>query len=179
MPVIEAEVQNQVRLLASKEGWRLWRNNVGAGELQNGSFVRWILETRGAGAVRTLYRTGSYEAALGMPLARAEREWRVGPDRRQREHAARIAVAAHHQRTARAEAHADHQRDAAYEQKRPAGVAEHHGRFGSPARRSGKPRAVSSASTARRASRFAQSNDGYRKRPASHPSTIPSANTAA
>jgi hypothetical protein len=43
----------------------------------NGSFVRWILETRGAGAVRTLYRTGSYEAALGMSLGRAEREWRA------------------------------------------------------------------------------------------------------
>ncbi|MBX7192479.1 MAG: hypothetical protein K1X94_10500 [Sandaracinaceae bacterium] len=43
----------------------------------NGSFVRWILETRGNEAVRRLYRTGSYEDALGMPLDEAEREWRA------------------------------------------------------------------------------------------------------
>lgn len=43
----------------------------------NGSFVRWILETRGNEAVRRLYRTGSYEEALGMPLAEAEGQWRA------------------------------------------------------------------------------------------------------
>lgn len=43
----------------------------------NGSFVRWILETRGSEAVRRLYLTGSYEEALGIPLARAETEWRA------------------------------------------------------------------------------------------------------
>ncbi|MBN8610394.1 MAG: hypothetical protein J0L92_07420 [Deltaproteobacteria bacterium] len=42
----------------------------------SGSFVRWILETRGNEAVRRLYRTGSYEEALGMPLSDAEAEWR-------------------------------------------------------------------------------------------------------
>ncbi len=42
----------------------------------SGSFVRWILETRGNEAVRRLYRTGSYEEALGVPLAEAESEWR-------------------------------------------------------------------------------------------------------
>jgi hypothetical protein len=40
-----------------------------------GSFVRWIYETRGADVLRRLYRTGDFEAALGMPLPRAEREW--------------------------------------------------------------------------------------------------------
>ena len=39
----EAEIQNQVRLEASELGMRLWRNNVGAGKLENGSFIRWGL----------------------------------------------------------------------------------------------------------------------------------------
>ncbi len=43
----------------------------------SGSFVRWILETRGNAAVRRLYRTGSYEEALEMPLSQAEGEWRA------------------------------------------------------------------------------------------------------
>ena len=42
----------------------------------NGSFIRWLLDTRGTQAVLALYRTGSYETALGEPLARAELEWR-------------------------------------------------------------------------------------------------------
>jgi hypothetical protein len=39
----EAAVQTRVRLEASQEGSRLWRNNVGAGTLENGSYVRWGL----------------------------------------------------------------------------------------------------------------------------------------
>ena len=39
----ETDAQAQVRLLASRAGARLWRNNVGAGMLANGSFVRWGL----------------------------------------------------------------------------------------------------------------------------------------
>lgn len=39
----EANIQNQVRLEASRQGWYLWRNNVGAGKLENGSFVRFGL----------------------------------------------------------------------------------------------------------------------------------------
>ena len=39
----EAAVQTQVRLAASRRGDRLWRNNVGAGQLENGSYVRWGL----------------------------------------------------------------------------------------------------------------------------------------
>lgn len=39
----ESQVQDAVRLAASKAGWLLWRNNVGAGKLDNGSFIRWGL----------------------------------------------------------------------------------------------------------------------------------------
>lgn len=39
----EAAIQTQVRLEASRLGGRLWRNNIGAGILQDGSFIRWGL----------------------------------------------------------------------------------------------------------------------------------------
>lgn len=39
----EAWVQNRVRLEAARKGLRLWRNNVGAGRLDNGNFLRWGL----------------------------------------------------------------------------------------------------------------------------------------
>ncbi len=37
----ESAVQTNVRLEASKKGLRLWRNNVGAGMMESGTFVRW------------------------------------------------------------------------------------------------------------------------------------------
>lgn len=37
----EAANQSQIRMAASKKGVKLFRNNVGAGTLDNGSFVRW------------------------------------------------------------------------------------------------------------------------------------------
>lgn len=39
----EAAVQSQVRLEASRKGGRLFRNNVGAGYGEDGSFMRWGL----------------------------------------------------------------------------------------------------------------------------------------
>lgn len=39
----EAAVQTRVRMEASRAGGRLWRNNVGAGELMEGGFMRWGL----------------------------------------------------------------------------------------------------------------------------------------
>lgn len=37
----ESDVQAEVRLAASQRGDVLWRNNNGAGKLENGQFVRW------------------------------------------------------------------------------------------------------------------------------------------
>lgn len=39
----ESEVQEAIRLRAAYQGYRLWRNNVGAGKLDNGKFMRWGL----------------------------------------------------------------------------------------------------------------------------------------
>ena len=37
----EAAVQNRIRLEASHKGLRIWRNNVGAGMMDDGTFIRW------------------------------------------------------------------------------------------------------------------------------------------
>ena len=39
----ESSASDLIRLEASRLGIRLWRNNVGAGKLQDGSFIRWGL----------------------------------------------------------------------------------------------------------------------------------------
>lgn len=44
----EATAQNLVRLAASRAGCRLWRNNVGAGYLTDGTFVRFGLANESA-----------------------------------------------------------------------------------------------------------------------------------
>ncbi|WP_236516792.1 tetratricopeptide repeat protein [Sandaracinus amylolyticus] len=42
----------------------------------SGSFVRWVLDTRGPDVVRAIYQQGEYEGPLGMPLEEAEVAWR-------------------------------------------------------------------------------------------------------
>lgn len=39
----EAAIQARIRIEASRKGKRLFRNNVGAGKLEDGSFIRWGL----------------------------------------------------------------------------------------------------------------------------------------
>jgi hypothetical protein len=44
----EAATLTRVRLEASRQGVALWRNNVGAGYMQDGSFIRWGLANESA-----------------------------------------------------------------------------------------------------------------------------------
>ena len=39
----ESAILTDIRLAATRLGWRLYRNNRGAGKLENGSFIRWGL----------------------------------------------------------------------------------------------------------------------------------------
>jgi len=39
----ESDIQQLIRIRASELGMRIWRNNVGAGRLENGAFMRWGL----------------------------------------------------------------------------------------------------------------------------------------
>lgn len=43
MSASESNVSSRTRLAAVVKHWRLWRNNRGAGKLENGNFVRWGL----------------------------------------------------------------------------------------------------------------------------------------
>lgn len=43
MSASESNVSSNTRLAAVKKRWRLYRNNRGAGKLENGNFVRWGL----------------------------------------------------------------------------------------------------------------------------------------
>lgn len=43
MTASESNVQANTRLECSRRGWYVFRNNVGAGYLQDGSFIRWGL----------------------------------------------------------------------------------------------------------------------------------------
>lgn len=61
--------------LASVEGLSFLLQPASRAYTASGSFVRWILETEGSAAIRRLYLTGNFDAALGRPLAEAEREW--------------------------------------------------------------------------------------------------------
>lgn len=57
MTTPESNAQTSLRLLASQAGARLWRNNVGAGKLENGSFIRWGLANDSA-AVNAQIKSG-------------------------------------------------------------------------------------------------------------------------
>lgn len=50
----EAAVQQSLRVNAATAGARLWRNNVGAGYMQDGSFVRWGLANDSAAMNRVV-----------------------------------------------------------------------------------------------------------------------------
>lgn len=53
----ESAVQSCVRLEAAQKGIYLWRNNIGAGKLENGSFVRWGL-ANDSKAVNSIVKSG-------------------------------------------------------------------------------------------------------------------------
>lgn len=53
----ESAVQSRLRLRASKLGMRLWRNNVGAGYSEDGSFMRWGL-ANDSKQVNTVIKSG-------------------------------------------------------------------------------------------------------------------------
>ena len=53
----ESDASIRVRLAASQAGCRLWRNNVGAGKLENGSVLRWGL-ANDSKAVNAVFKSG-------------------------------------------------------------------------------------------------------------------------
>lgn len=53
----EAATQSRIRVEASIKGMRLWRNNVGAGRVEDGSFLRWGLANDSA-AVNSVIKSG-------------------------------------------------------------------------------------------------------------------------
>jgi hypothetical protein len=61
--------------MTSVEGLGFLLQPAGRAYVASGSFVRWLLDTRGNAALRQLYATGDWEAALGRPLADAEADW--------------------------------------------------------------------------------------------------------
>lgn len=67
----------QTPRIATTEGLRFLLEPASRAYTANGSFVRYLLDTRGAAIVRRLYLTGSYEEALGEPLGPVEDAWRA------------------------------------------------------------------------------------------------------
>ncbi len=66
--------------IAETEGLGFLLQPASRAYITNGSFVRWVLETRGPSAVRALYRSGDFRAGLGVDVAQAERAWRAWLD---------------------------------------------------------------------------------------------------
>jgi tetratricopeptide (TPR) repeat protein len=67
--------------IASTEGFGFLLEPASRAYTASGSFVRWVFERRGPGAVRALCRSGKYESALGVGVMEAEREWRAWLER--------------------------------------------------------------------------------------------------
>lgn len=63
--------------IAETEGLSFLLQPASRAYVTSGSFVRWILDQRGAAALRRLYTSGDYEETLGRPIEEAEREWRA------------------------------------------------------------------------------------------------------
>src|SRR5690606_25741637 len=63
--------------IASTEGLGFLLQPASRAYVASGSFMRWILETRGPDVVRAIYASGDYEGPLEMELVDAEREWRA------------------------------------------------------------------------------------------------------
>jgi hypothetical protein len=80
--VSESNVQAQCRVRAAELGWRLWRNNVGAGKLDNGSFVRWGLANESA-AVNKLLKSsdliGLDDAGRFVAVECKHEGWKYNP----------------------------------------------------------------------------------------------------
>ncbi|WP_412063240.1 hypothetical protein [Rubrivirga sp. IMCC45206] len=52
-----------------------WTARAGIAYTANGAFVRWLLDTYGAGPVKAAYRTGRFAPAFGRPLAALAQSW--------------------------------------------------------------------------------------------------------
>lgn len=63
--------------LSALFGVRFFGANQALAYTLTGSFLRFVLETRGADALRKVYASGDVERALGKPLAELERAWRA------------------------------------------------------------------------------------------------------
>lgn len=61
--------------LSSVEGLQFLLQPPSRAYTASGSFLRWVLDTRGSDVLRRLYRTSDWEAALGVPIEEAEAEW--------------------------------------------------------------------------------------------------------
>jgi hypothetical protein len=61
--------------LSSVEGFGFLLQPASRAYTVSGSFLRWLMDTRGAEVVRRLYLTSDWEGALGQPVAEAEAEW--------------------------------------------------------------------------------------------------------
>lgn len=72
---------DQMPSITSTEGLGFLLQPASRAYVASGSFMRWILESRGPEALREIYRHGDYAGPLGMPLSEAEARWRAWLER--------------------------------------------------------------------------------------------------